>query len=121
MTIQISPSIQIRVTFGVNEKHVYFVVEDSYKINTTSGIKTCVDKIREQTDYKILVNSFGYNRTRESEIREWESKNLLYKLHVARSKTRSISIDKNTSKLKRIFYVITSKLYRVISKIVKVR
>lgn len=58
--------------------------------------------------YEHFCKNTGYSRTFESQYREWKAHNLLYKLKIFSTRTRSVDIDQKESKFRRFCYAILS-------------
>lgn len=96
-----------RVRFFTKTDNPGFKVYDSYKITKKKQILAELERIHASFCYRDICFR-GYSRTLKSEYREWRAHNVLYKLGIARDRTRSVDIDKNEPKWRRFIYAILS-------------
>lgn len=68
-------------------------IEDSYIINDEYDIKTILDSIKIDPDIEKLNCIVFQKRTIKSLTKEWIAHNVLYKLHIARSYTKSVDLN----------------------------
>lgn len=97
---------EINVTVTLGESPCLHI-ENSYLLTTKRGIMGVLECIRDTKIYEDL-KAAGYNRTPKSEYQEWKAHNVLYRLGIARARTKSVDIDQNESKLRRFIYAILS-------------
>ena len=81
-------------------------IEDSYKIKTLNDMYSRLAK-EELLDSTSLV----WNRSRKSLIREWRAHNLLYELHISRSRTKDVDLDYPAHWYTDVVYFVLSCLY----------
>lgn len=96
----------IKVTFSTGENPCVHIA-NSYSVKGGDAIKEALRYIHLMDGYKKLQES-GYTRTAESEYREWKAHNLLYRLGIARSRTKDCDIDQNEPKWRKAIYAILS-------------
>ena len=82
-------------------------IKDSHLVDTKDAIKMALRHIHRTDEYKALVEA-GYNRTFDSEYREWVGHNTLYRWGFMRDSTRSVDIDNNEPKWRRALYSVLS-------------
>lgn len=97
---------EIKVTVALGENPCLHI-ENSYLIETKEGIMGALACIHETETYKHLKAS-GYTRTLKSEYQEWKAHNFLYKIGYKRERTKSVDIDQNETKLRKVIYAILS-------------
>lgn len=68
-------------------------IEDSYIINKEYDIKTILDVIKIDPDAEKANCIVFQKRTIKSLTKEWIAHNVLYKLHIARSHTKSVDLN----------------------------
>lgn len=104
----------------IDSKNLNICVKDSYKIKYSDDIEKLLDIIYNSptfTEFKIA----GYKRTLTSMRREWEAHNLLYKMGILRSRTRSTDLDNNESFIRKAGYAVLSFIYRLFNRRKKVK
>ena len=77
------------VNINVTEDNIH--IEDSYKITETSKMKNILLIIKNK--YSIYECGIIHIRSINSLVREWQAHNILYKLHIARSHTKSVDLN----------------------------
>ena len=68
-------------------------IEDSYIINKEYDIKHILDVIKIDPDAEKVNCIVFQKRTIKSLTKEWIAHNVLYKLHIARSHTKSVDLN----------------------------
>ena len=68
-------------------------IEDSYIINKEHDIKTILYTIKIDPDAEKANCIVFQKRTIKSLTKEWIAHNVLYKLHIARSHTKSVDLN----------------------------
>ena len=104
----------------IDSKNLNICVKDSYKIKYSDDIEKLLGIIYNSptfTEFKIA----GYKRTLTSMRREWEAHNLLYKMGILRSRTRSTDLDNNESFIRKAGYAVLSFIYRLFNRRKKVK
>lgn len=96
-----------RVRFFTKTDNPGFKVYESYKITKKKNILAELERIHMCRDY-LDICAAGYNRSIMSEYREWKGHNVLYKLGIARDRTRSVDINQNEPMWRRVVYAILS-------------
>lgn len=81
-------------------------INNSYKIKSRSDMEYILENIKFQSFPSALINNINFNDA----IDEWRAHNLLYVLHLWRSHTKDVDINKNKWYIK-IIYKILSFLY----------
>lgn len=84
---------------------------DSYEIKSIKGMKSIINKIKNQlieTDHSDFA---VFNRTLTGMIIEWRAHNLLYSLGIYKNKTKNVDLDLNIKQYNKILYFILSCLY----------
>lgn len=85
-------------------------IYDSYKIKTKADMNFILTVIKYNYS-DINDDDYIFNQVnRESMINEWRGHNLLYNLHLFRSHTKDVDINKNPWYLKAGYWIL-SKLY----------
>lgn len=88
------------------------LIKDSYKVTNDHTMYRILKKAMEHPAYK----KYGYNRKMSNYIAEWKIHNLCYKLHICRSRTKDVNLDRVfkksfSSKLQQLVYNIFDGLY----------
>ena len=94
----------LNLKIEASEDNTY--IEDSYRIKKSKDMKNVLDHVRSKAPGEYIV----HKRTLKSQVREWRAHNLLYALHIKRSRTRSVDLD-NEPGWRRFCYFILSCLY----------
>lgn len=94
------------------DKHLNITIKDSYKIVYSNEINQMLESIRNTEEFKKM-KSLGYTRSISSQRREWEAHNLLYYLHIFRSRTGSVDLDQKESLFRKTGYFFLSIIYRL--------
>lgn len=68
-------------------------IENSYRITNKDGIKWWLYYLEVDINSKAIDCIVFEKRTRNSLIKEWIAHNVLYKLHIARSHTKSVDLN----------------------------
>lgn len=96
---------QVTCKITVTQDNIY--IEDSYKVTHIKDMKAFLSKISSTTEITCNVfNTVSCN----SLIREWRAHNLLYSLHLFRSHTKDVDLNKNKW-YTNILYCVLSCLY----------
>ena len=104
------PSNEYPIWFIFNLDNVSLTVEKSCYVTKGSEIERLIDLIMQRNEYKELAAA-GYNRSRESLIREWKGHNLLLNLNIAPSHTESTDFENNQNFFLKAGYWILSLFY----------
>lgn len=99
--------LDVYVKFNTDSSDPGFKVFESHRITKKKDILEQLEKIHKLRDYPAIWSA-GYNRTLKSEYREWKGHNVLYKLGIARDRTRSVDINQNEPMWRRVVYAILS-------------
>lgn len=83
--------------------HIY----DSYLIRSKAAIRAYLQALREQASPEMAVNQ----RDLESQVREWRSHNLFYRLHIFRSRTKDVDLELNQSWFRELFCRVVDFFY----------
>ena len=81
---------------------------DSYKIRKKADMNGIVKAIRAEA----LKKGFKYKRTDSSWVTEWRAHNYMYDKGQERSRTKSVDLNENESKLKLLSYTAMSLRYK---------
>lgn len=91
---------------NVTPNNIY--IPDSWRIKKISDMKFILNSVKHCSlceMYPVIERSmFGL-------INEWRAHNLLYKLHIAQSRTGSVDLNTHESIIRKIGYFILSILY----------
>ena len=101
----------LEVTF-TTQNNLNITVKDSYKVVYSDEIIQVLQKIRNTEEYK-KIESLGYTRSISSQRREWEAHNLLYYMHIFKSRTSSVDLDQKESLFRKTGYFFLSLIYRI--------
>lgn len=82
-------------------------IKDSYKIHNENEMMKILCEIKTQYFYSKY---FFYNMSYKDLINEWKAHNLLYDLHLFRSHTKDVDLNKNPWYIK-LIYSILAKFY----------
>lgn len=83
--------------------HIY----DSYLIRSKKEMRVFILKLREQCDPDMAITQ----RTLNSLVAEWRSHNLFYYLHVFRSRTKDVDLERCQSWWREVFCRVISFFY----------
>ena len=92
-----------RIRLTKENTHVF----DSYLIRSKEDIRAFLEEIREQSDPDMAI----MQRTLNSLIAEWRSHNLFYYLHVFRSRTKDVDLERTQSWWREAFCRVVSFFY----------
>ncbi len=94
----------IEYTLSKNNVHIV----NSYKIKKKAEMNDIVKLIRAEAKKK----GFKYKRTDSSWVTEWRAHNYMYDKKMDRSRTGSVDLNENESRLKLLSYSTMSLLYK---------
>ena len=94
----------IEYTLSKNNVHIV----NSYKIKKKAEMNDIVKLIRAEATKK----GFKYKRTDSSWVTEWRAHNYMYDKKIDRSRTGSVDLNENESKVKLLSYSTMSLLYK---------
>lgn len=92
-----------RVKLTYENTHIF----DSYLIRTKKDMQRFLSSLREQCDPDMAVAV----RSMKSLICEWRSHNLFYYLHVFRSRTKDVDLERHQSWWREMFCRVVSFFY----------
>lgn len=82
-------------------------VLDSCMLTSKAEIRAYLETVRRQSPAEMAVNK----RDLESQVREWRSHNLFYKLHIFRSRTKDVDLELQESWWRELFCRVVSFFY----------
>lgn len=94
------------VSFTATENSVH--IFDSYKICKKADMTAIVKLIRAEA----AMLGYKYKRSDSSWVTEWRAHNYMYDHRIQRSRTGSVDLNDNESRLVLAGYAVTAKLYR---------
>ena len=94
------------ITYNLTKKNVQIV--NSYRIQKKADMCGIVKKIRAEA----LKLGFKYKRSDSSWVTEWRAHNYMYDKRIDRTRSASVDLNDNESKLKLASYTMMSALYR---------
>lgn len=94
----------IEYTLSKNNVHIV----NSYKIKKKAEMNDIVKLIRAEATKK----GFKYKRSNSSWVTEWRAHNYMYDKKMDRSRTGSVDLNENESKVKLLSYSTMSLLYK---------
>lgn len=94
----------IKYTLSGNNVHIV----DSYKIRKKADMNAIVALIRAEAAKK----GFKYKRSNSSWVTEWRAHNYMYERGMERSRTGSVDLNENESRLKLLSYSAMSARYK---------
>jgi hypothetical protein len=94
-------------TIWFDLENLNITVIDGFKAKTKAEIMRVLEVIHTTSCYSMLVKR-GYTRTIESEYQEWRAHNILYKLGILKSRTGTVDLSNNESKIRRFGYSVLS-------------
>ncbi|MBR4390937.1 MAG: hypothetical protein IKT08_02385 [Bacteroidales bacterium] len=92
-----------RATLSYDNTHIY----DSYQIRSKEDMRTFLNNIREHCDPDLAVAV----RSMKSLVCEWRSHNFFYYLHVFRSRTKDVDLERKQTWWRECFCRIVSFFY----------
>ena len=92
-----------RIRLTKENTHVF----DSYLVRSKEDIRAFPEEIREQSDPDMAI----MQRTLNSLVAEWRSHNLFYYLHVFRSRTKDVDLERTQSWWRELFCRVVSFFY----------
>lgn len=95
-------SIKDRISFTYG-KNPCIHIKDSYLITDIDDMAKVLEYIHSLDEYQKL-QEYGYTRTFESELAEWNGHNELYNLGIRPGQTGSVAIDQKEPLWRRIIY-----------------
>ena len=97
----------IEVAFTTVGRNPSLHIRNSHRVKKRKDIEAALEYIRAMPEY-VALKEAGYTRTPKSEYNEWRAHNVLYRLGIARERTKSVDIDQNESMLRRFVYAVLS-------------
>ena len=97
---------KIEISFTATKNNVRII--DSYKISKKADMNAIVKLIRAEAQ-KL---GFKYSRSNSSWVTEWRAHNYMYDKGLERSRTASVDLSENESRVKLASYTLMSALYR---------
>ena len=94
------------VEYKVSKGNVQIV--NSYKIRKKADMNGIVAAIRAAAKKA----GYTYKRSNSSWVTEWRAHNYMYDKNIERSRTASVDLNENESRLKLLAYNVQSLLYR---------
>ena len=94
----------IKYTLSGNNVHIV----DSYKIRNKADMNAIVQLIRTEAAKK----GFKYKRSNSSWVTEWRAHNYMYERGMERTRTGSVDLNENESKVKLLSYATMSARYK---------
>ena len=82
-------------------------VLDSCMLTSKAEIREFLETVRRQSSAEMAVNK----RDLESQVREWRSHNLFYRLHIFRSRTKDVDLELRQPWWRELFCFVVSFLY----------
>lgn len=92
-----------RVALSHDNTHIY----DSYLIRSKADMREFLKTIRENCDPDMAV----VVRSMESLVCEWRSHNIFYYLHVFRSRTKDVDMERHQAWWRELFCRVVSFFY----------
>jgi len=92
-----------RVVLSYQNTHIY----DSYQIRSKEDIRKFLEQIREQCSPDLAIAV----RTIDSLVCEWRSHNIFYYLHVFRSRTKDVDLERHQVWWREAFCRVVSFFY----------
>ena len=92
-----------RIRLTKENTHVF----DSYLVRSKKDIRAFLEETREQSDPDLAI----MQRTLNSLVAEWRSHNLFYYLHVFRSRTKDVDLERTQSWWRELFCRVVSFFY----------
>lgn len=80
---------------------------NSFLVKTKVEMRANLEDLRAKTSERMAVNQ----RDMESQVREWRSHNLFYKLHVFRSRTKDVDLELKQPWYRELFCRMVDFLY----------
>lgn len=94
------------ISYTLSKKNV--CISHSYKIQKKADMNAIVKLIRAEAQ-KL---GFKYKRSNSSWVTEWRAHNYMYDKRIDRTRSASVDLNDNESKLKLASYTVMSALYR---------
>lgn len=94
------------VTFNIEGLNIH--IKDSYLVATNIGVYNYVTMLTQLPEFQAMRDA-GYTRTTTSMCNEWIAHNVLYKLGIARNRTRDVDLEQSESIFRRICYWVLAK------------
>ena len=82
-------------------------IVDSCSIKSKEAMREFLQRLREEVSEEMAVNQ----RDIESQIREWRSHNLFYRIHVFRSRTKDVDLELKQVWYRELFCCVVSFFY----------
>ena len=94
------------IEYTLSKKNIHIV--NSYKIRKKADMTGIVTAIRKEA----LKKGYKYKRTNSSWVTEWRAHNYMYDKGQQRSRTGSVDLNEDESKVKLLTYKVQSLLYK---------
>ena len=82
-------------------------IMDSCMVKSKADMRAYLESLRETVGPEMAVNQ----RDIESQIREWRSHNLFYRIHVFRSRTKDVDLELKQAWYRELFCRVVSFFY----------
>lgn len=82
-------------------------VLDSCKVRSKAEMREFLEAVRQQSSAEMAV----CQRDLESQVREWRSHNLFYRIHVFRSRTKDVDLELKQTWYRELFCRVVDFLY----------
>ena len=93
------------IQYNLSKENIH--IADSYKIKNKSDMSIIIRAIREDAARR----GFEYKRSESSWITEWRAHNFMYECGIEKTRTGSVDLNENESKIKLIAYSLMSVCY----------
>lgn len=103
---------EIDKTFKLEINSQNITVYDSWQLKDYARIEGAVQEIVDFTEDRN-INSPLRTRSEKSVVEEWAAYNLLYDLHIARTKTQNYDINLTNPKFVSFCYKILAFIYKI--------
>ena len=94
------------ITYKLTKGNIQIV--DSYKIRKVADMNAIVKLVRAAA----LKKGFKYKRSNSSWVTEWKAHNYMYDHKIDRSRSKSVDLNDNESRLKLLSYSVMACRYR---------
>jgi hypothetical protein len=82
-------------------------ISDSCLVTSKEDMRAFLQELRDTSSPEMAVNQ----RDMESQIREWRSHNLFYRIHVFRSRTKDVDLELEQVWYRELFCYVVSFFY----------
>jgi hypothetical protein len=104
-----SPEWSIQVIMDVEGQNIH--IHNSYQVTKTSDMEMILSTIMSKSFYTKMTEA-GFNRSKDSMLREWKAHNVLHKWNYEVNRTKSVDLDQKESMWRRICYFFLSMLHK---------